>query len=373
MIPILNFKNCNGASKTIAVFLCLAIFSSCGVTKFKENAAYRLNYLDEYILENNQHFQGHKIGGLSGIDFNGEIFALISDHSKTPIIFNTNIIVENNNIKAVEFTEAIKINCDTVKSFDTESIRFLPEQNSYLVSTEGNIDKNHNPSILKLNEKGQCQKAFKLPKYFYADSSDGPRQNAVFEGLTLDHSKTGFWIISELPLKRDGKKPRLFNTNSPLRLTHYSVEDDSPNFQLSYDLDRLVKVPFLPFGINGATEILQLDNNYMLVLERGYSAGHKSKGNRIKIFLIDISNQQNLLNVNSLKEYKSQNVKKTLVFDSKKIKNQLKYKFIDNIEGMSFGPILDNGNKSLILVSDNNFNVFGNQINQFLLLELSMK
>ena len=30
-------------------------------------------------------------------------------------------------------------------------------------------------------------------------------------------------------------------------------------------------------------------------------------------------------------------------------------RYIDNVEGITFGPILANGNKSLILIADNNF------------------
>ena len=41
---------------------------------------------------------------------------------------------------------------------------------------------------------------------------------------------------------------------------------------------------------------------------------------------------------------------------------------IDNIEGVSFGPRLANGNRSLVFVSDNNFN--RNQVTQFLAFEV---
>jgi hypothetical protein len=41
---------------------------------------------------------------------------------------------------------------------------------------------------------------------------------------------------------------------------------------------------------------------------------------------------------------------------------------IDNIEGMSWGPVLANGKRSLVLVSDNNFNT--TQITEFLAFEV---
>lgn len=365
--------NCNRLSKTIAVFLCLWFTAGCSLTRVGDSSPYAISFLDEYILDDNLLLEDQKIGGLSGIDYDGNNFVLISDHSKKPIIYKADILIEKDSIHSIKFNSTIKLKCDSLLSLDTESIRFHPYKNQFIVSGEGNIKKQHDPVILHVNNSGKCVGSYQVPKYFEAKAINGARQNAVFEGLSLDHEKTGFWVINELPLIRDGKSPKLYNTNSPLRLTHYILNESEPDFQLAYDLDRLIKVPFLPFGLNGATEILQIDENHLLVLERAFSAGHKSKGNRIKIFLVDISNQANLLNKSSFKKYKSQNLKKELVFDSKSIRNQLKYKFIDNIEGMTFGPGLDNGNKSLILVSDNNFNAFGNQINQFLLLKLSKK
>ena len=52
------------------------------------------------------------------------------------------------------------------------------------------------------------------------------------------------------------------------------------------------------------------------------------------------------------------------------LRDKLTNHIIDNIEGISFGPTLYNGNKSLLLVADNNFNKFGDQLNQFILLEI---
>jgi hypothetical protein len=42
--------------------------------------------------------------------------------------------------------------------------------------------------------------------------------------------------------------------------------------------------------------------------------------------------------------------------------------FIDNIEGVTFGPTLPNGHRTLIFVADNNFMPF--EKNQFLVFEI---
>jgi len=354
----------------IVAFLFSILIYSCGTSKIDRSADYQINFLDEYVYESPESFRGITIGGLSGIDYEDSKFVLISDKSRSPEIYTVDIQIENLKIKSVEFENVIKLTCDEIDVFDTESIRYLPRKSGYLISTEGNIKKHKDPEIIEVNKNGVCNKTYNLPQHFKLDPPNQPRQNRVFEGLSLDHDESGFWVANEIPLEDDGRKPKLFNTNSPVRFTHYKFGNQDPDFQVSYDLDRLIKIPLLPFGVNGVTEILQINQNHLLVLERSFSAGHKSRGNRVKIFLVNVSNARNTLNLDSLKKHKALNLDKLLLFDSKTIKDQLKFKFIDNIEGITFGPILSNGNKSLILVSDNNFNAIGEQLNQFILLEL---
>lgn len=357
-------------AKTLYTIFVLLLLVSCKTAKLDLAADYQIKFLDEFIVESDLKLNNTIIGGLSGIDFNGQHYVLVSDSPQTPAIFKAQIDIENYKIKAIQFLERELLRCNSINRFDAEGIRFLPHQSGYLISTEGAIKFGQNPSLIEINPQGKCMRFYDLPNHFSLDYPNKPRHNGVFEGLTLDHDKQGFWIVNELPLKDDGKKPIFINTFSPVRLTHYNFESLKPDFQFSYDLERLVKIPILPFGLNGATEILQIDETHFLLIERSYSAGHGTKGNRVKLFLVGFSDVYSTLDLENLKKQNGNTVLKTLVFDSKKIRKQLQFQFIDNIEGMSFGPDLPNGNKSLILVSDNNFNPSEKQLNQFLLLEL---
>jgi len=362
-------KSYNVQLLSIVAFFMMFNVMGCKTAKLDLSAAYQIKFLDEFILTQKS-FKNTEIGGLSGIDYNGEYFVLISDKSTNPDIFQADINIVNQNIQSVEFKDVKTLTCDDINRFDAESIRFLPDYSGYLVSTEGAINSNINAQILEVDDQGQCQKKYDLPKYFDVDYLNKPRQNGVFEGLTLDYNEQGFWVVNEVPLKEDGPKPKLYNSFSPVRITHYNFDSFEPDTQFVYDLERLIKIPFLPFGLNGVTEMLQLDQNHFIILERSFSAGHGSKGNRVKLFLVDMSSAENILTETRLKNFKTKALSKTLIFDSKSIKNTLKFGFIDNIEGLSFGPDLPNGNKSLILVSDNNFNALGKHLNQFILLEL---
>ncbi|MGB0881064.1 MAG: esterase-like activity of phytase family protein, partial [Polaribacter sp.] len=97
-------------------------------------------------------------------------------------------------------------------------------------------------------------------------------------------------------------------------------------------------------------------------------------GNSIKIFNASINKKTStILDVHSLKKIDFVPLKKRLLFDFSRIKNQLTQGIIDNIEGITFGPKLSNGNQSLLLVSDDNFQIYGPQLNQFLLMEIITK
>lgn len=138
-------------------------------------------------------------------------------------------------------------------------------------------------------------------------------------------------------------------------------------------LEHITKIPWLYFAVNGLTELLEYAPDRFLVLERAFSAGHGTNGNTVRIFDVDASQASNTLQEKNLRKIKYQPAHKNLIFDFKPYRKQLKEQIIDNIEGMTFGPDLPNGNKTLLLVSDDNFSSLGRQITQIILLELEVK
>ncbi|WP_255702849.1 esterase-like activity of phytase family protein [Antarcticibacterium sp. 1MA-6-2] len=93
----------------------------------------------------------------------------------------------------------------------------------------------------------------------------------------------------------------------------------------------------------------------------------------MRIFDVDARNATNTLGADNLRKIDYIAAKKTLVFDFKSIRKDLKEQIIDNLESITFGPDLPNGNKTLLLASDNNFNSLGRQISQIILMELIIK
>jgi hypothetical protein len=114
--------------------------------------------------------------------------------------------------------------------------------------------------------------------------------------------------------------------------------------------------------VNGISEILSLGDRKLLTVERSFSTG--SLACTIKIFTADLSQATHVENIASLTERPPDlSVQKKLLLNMDNLGI-----FIDNIEGVTFGPDLPNGHKTLLFVSDNNFILFEKM--QILLFEV---
>jgi hypothetical protein len=85
------------------------------------------------------------------------------------------------------------------------------------------------------------------------------------------------------------------------------------------------------------------------VLERSFSVG--VIGNQVRLYEIDISKATNVLTAANLQGATA--VTKRLVLDFETLKTQLGG--IANLEGITFGPRLANGKRSLVVIADDNF------------------
>ena len=291
------------------------------------------------------------------------------DDSYNPRYYQAIIKIKDALISNVIVDNVVRIK-DTSKLLDLESIRYDIKTNRIHVTTEGNVYKKKKPYFFSVNAKGEIEKLFKIPTYFYENMVQRPTHNGGLEGLCKSYDGGGYWISMELPLAIDGPEPQLTKTISPVRITYIDTKIDKAIKQFAYLLDPIAKKPKNDFSNNGLTELLEYEKDKFFVIERSYSSGLGNMSNTIKIFNVDASKATNTLEIDSLNniDYITATKKLLLNFDS--IRTMLTDNNIDNIEGITFGPILPNGNKSLLLVSDNNFNVYGKQLNQFILLEI---
>ena len=362
--------------KLLCLCLFSLIFSSCAVTRKVDNEEVQLKFLDEYVLPRDVQLDQTIVGGLSGIDYKNGKYYLVSDQSSNPRIYIADIKIRGNTIDTINIQQLISIKKPAEFSdhvLDLEAIRYTEQADEFIVASEGLINEGKDPGIFKLSGLGEIKHSFEMPAYFKTGLANQPRNNAVFEGLTESFDKKAYWVAIEYPLEEDSSKSKIYPSRTHTRITKFDKTTGLPIEQFAYQLDGISKLPINYFAVNGITEILEYSEDKFLILERAYSAGYGSNGNTVKIFAIDATKASNTLELEKLKGEKYKLASKKLIFNFKSVKDRLTKGIVDNIEGMCFGPELENGKRSLILVSDNNFNSFAEQLNQFILMQIDFK
>ena len=356
------------------IFLCLFIvlvFLSC-----KRECNIQLKFVDEHVVQDSLEYQNTIIGGISGIDYHKNKYYMVVDDAREPRVLVGDIQITNDKIKAVEFTNLFRLNDTTTRFYkdnalDLESI-FVDDLERINLVSEGKIYKGKDPSIFTIDKKETFVEQIQIPDYFNANSKAKPKHNGTFEGSSKSYNNKGFWVAMEAPIKADGEEPTFHKTQSPIRITYFDNLTKKATKQFAYQLEKIDKPAKGKINLNGVTAILEYTESQFFVIERIYQSGYGVLGNTVRIFKATIGDTStNTLDIQSLKETDYIPLKKELLFDFDSIRNQLADRIVDNIEGITFGPKLSNGNQSLVLVSDDNFQIYGKQLNQFILLEIA--
>ena len=372
-----------------AAFIIVVILSSCSVTRNRAGKAVSINslkYLDGYEIPYNQQYKGTTIGGLSGIDYDlksKQYYLICDDRSQiNPARFYTvKINFTQNGIDSVEFVNVTTLlqqngvsypssKTDPAHAPDPEALRYNPVMDKFVWTSEGEriVKKEiilEDPAITIINKEGKYIDTFALPAQMHMQATEnGLRQNGVFEGLTFADNFKTMYISVEEPLYEDGPRAGLQDADAYTRIIKYDVKSHKPLQQYAYRLEPVAHapIPANEFMINGIPDILSIGKNKLLVIERSFSTGIQAC--TIRVYITDLSNASDISQLKSLTEqyFKNPAAKKLLInMDDLGI-------YIDNIEGVTFGPDLPNGHKTLIFVSDNNF--AKEQKTQFLLFEV---
>jgi hypothetical protein len=355
----------------------------------------RVRLLGEQIVPLNLPFQGTTVGGLSSIDRDPRTgqYVLISDDRSAinPARFYTaRIDVDAAGIHSVDFTgthpflrpdgktyptikdwtatpcTASRAACDRDGTVDPEELRVDPWTGDITWSQEGEriltppttlLD----PSIRQARPDGSYVGQYPLPANERMTTDNiGPRQNQTLEGITC--AAAGTLLVSELedPLLQDGPNPTAMSG----ALTRITVQSRfGPVLaQYAYPLDPLFAPSPSPNDTNGVSSMVAYDpfdpTRYLMV-ERAFVTG---VGNKVRVYEIDTKGATDVKDVASLAGGKIKPVTKKLLVDL----DTLGLPKVDNIEGVTWGPTLPDGERTLLLVSDNNFSA--GQITQVIAL-----
>lgn len=327
-------------------------------------------------------FDGVEFGGISGLDraADGSYWAISDDRGGergTPRFYNLSIeygatgpvtvTVKQQKFMLREDGTRFPANARTV---DPEGIRLAPNGNLYW-SSEGNWGTTaatlFQPFLREMTTDGKFVREFKTPSaYNYVDNATtGGRSNKLFEALTVSHDGTVF-IANEDALAQDGSLTTV-QTGSVVRVTAMDAKTGAAKAQYAYQIPKIpVDAPAgAPFGPdNGLSDMLAVGNRKFIAVERAFASGI---GNTIRLVqteitdaTTDVSGQASLKTATYTPMTRKVLLEMPITYEGVKL---------DNIEAITWGKTLPNGNRTLVLAADNNFTAT-TQANQFLVFEV---
>jgi hypothetical protein len=368
------------SSRRVLALAIAGLFAGAGVATAApapavSHAPVEVRFLGEHVVPQYLEFEGTTVGGLSGLDRDtrtGEWVMICDDRSdRQPARFYTaEIDLDATGVHDVRFTGTKPLlrpdgavyppsSAGDGTTVDPEDIRVDPLTGDYWWSQEGNrprsaptpTDALIQPSIQRAGQDGSYQGSLPLPQnYEFTAEQFGPRRNLALEAITFSAGGALLTSAMESPLFQDGPVP----TPEQGGLSRVTVHTRGGKVlsQYAYPQEPLfaAPVPAGSFADSGIPEILAhpTDPNRYLVLERGYANGF---GYNVKLFEVDTRRATDVKDLESLAGADITPLRKRLVLDF----DDLSLPQIDNFEAMAWGPRLPTGERTLLVVSDDNF------------------
>jgi hypothetical protein len=351
-----------------------------------------LRFLGATTLPNDAE-AGGLIGGLSGLDYDprsGSWMFISDDKSEyAPARFFPGVIELTDAGPKVKLFHMTTLGQEDGALFpdaksggevvDPESIRFDPTGRAVWWTSEGDRKLGRSPFVRKAELNGSYLATFPVPAMFtmHTDQQIGPRHNNTFEGLSFTPAGDALWLAMESALYQDGPVATV-DAGAVARFTKFD-RDGKMRGQYAYQLDPIQSKVAGEHSDNGVSEILALDDERLLVIERSgvndgknhwtmhirlYEAAYDDLNDKTAPHADNIADSEKLAGLN----FRPLSKRLILNLDALPELGSPALPKIDNIEGVSFGPDLPNGHRSLVLVSDNNFNP--DQVTQFLAFEV---
>ena len=319
-----------------------------------------LDFLGQQIFPTATQFQGTTFGGLSSIAYDDRrgVFYVISDDQVGARFYTLRIGVSSG-APAVQILAVTTLRDAAGEPFaplslDPEGLA-LTKDDTLVITSEGFAARLIDPWVREFSLDGRELAALPVPAAFLpnAPATRGVRQNLGFESAATAPNGRFLFTGTEAALVQDGP-PATVGAGSPARILRYNLQQGRLDRQYVYWTDPIAEppVPATQFAVNGLVELLPLNNQFMLSMERSFSVGAPDTGNTIKLYEVALPGADDVNGFDSLAALLAglEPVEKRLLLNLDALGIPL-----DNVEGMTFGPDLPDGRRSLILVSDNNF------------------
>jgi hypothetical protein len=359
---------------------CCLLIAACGAPDTTEAG---LTYLGQFRVPRGATFAGTLIGGLSGISYdpqNNRYFVISDDRSaKNPARFYTvQMSLSDRGIRDLQFTATHPLLNRDGKPFgaldttmrppvvppDSEGIAVDSRRERLFWSSEGErlTDVPGGPVLLDpwiriAGLDGDFLGEIPLPPGLKMSAGGaGPRKNHGLEGLALTPSGASLWAAMEVPGYNDGE-PATEGRGALTRLTKFDADTGAVAGQYAYPLD---PVSSGKGGDNGLSDLVALDDDSFLVVERGFGTHAVAR-----VFRAEVGDAEDISARASLNPAPVRTMAKALLAD---LSTMAGVSPPDNIEGITLGPMLSDGRQSVVMVSDDNFSP--RQITQFLVFAM---
>lgn len=310
------------------------------------SAPFRLEPAALATLPAKHEFQKTVVGGLSGISFHdGELYLISDDRGKIdrPRFYRAELKIEaapkaTIRLKSMHPLKGVPGLADGSAVLDPEGIA-VGADGKVLISSEA--DTNRKPReqnrLMRFDSTGNFLDEGKFPADYQPNRTGrqtrGTPNNGGPEGLTVCADGT-IWTANERPLRQE-------ETERKVRFLSWNPKPGGPvpGKDALYDLD----TPAEGEIFRGVSEILCWDRRRFLVLERNLrlQAGSPPRVFGGTLFFADCG---------------ADVCTKTPLLDLEKDLTKLRGASPGaNFEGLSFGPSLADGSRSLLMISDDNF------------------
>ena len=324
-----------------------------------------LEFRGQAIVPTGTTFRGTTVGGLSSITYDArrDRFYAVSDDAsqfQPARFYSVGLGLRDGRLSEgdVRFEDVTTLLAPDGRpyapfSLDPEGLA-LTKDRRLILTSEGITNSLIDPFVRLYSLHGSFRGSLPVPRAFLvtADQSSGTRPNLGFESAGVPANGRFAFVANENALFQDGPAATVAG-GSPARILRYNLKSGRVDRQWTYNTDPVAQppVPATQFSVNGLVELLPLNNEFLIAMERSFSVGAPGTGNTIKLYEVALPGAEN------------RPVRKQLLLDLDELGIPL-----DNVEGMTFGPRLRDGRRSVVLVSDNNF--AATQFTQFLLFAL---
>ncbi len=257
---------------------------------------------------------------------------------------------------------------DTMAGLEMESLVALPD-GTFVTATEGYHDAEnlvHQAEVVFIDRQGAVTGAVRPRPHFAITPgvrSRGVRHNLGLESLT--RTPDGRLLSGlEQPLVQDGAMSSR-TRGGVVRLIEF-VEQPStgwaPGREWAYRLEPTATVRGYDRpcsdGENGLSDMLALSNDVWLTLERACLLGAPGVPayNPVRVFEVTVAGASDVSGITSIAGRRLRLAKKRLVLDVNALASRLPSLLAtgSNFEGLACGPAGPNGERTVVLVSDDN-------------------